>query len=148
MGVDHRRLGAELFNHTWTLLRREDRTRDEDDELLYAAFASAFHWLKADGAAPENRARSEWQISRVYAVLGRGSEAARHAQRCLDHCLENGIGDWDLAFAYEALARAHRVAGEDEAYRRNLELAHAAGAAIEDAEDRELLERDLAELGS
>ena len=42
-----------------TLLRREDRTRHEDDELLYATFASAFHWLKAEGAAPENRARSE-----------------------------------------------------------------------------------------
>lgn len=71
-----------------------------------------------------------------------------NAQRCLDHCLGNGIGDWDLAFAYEALARAHRAAGNEEGHRRSLELARDAGATIEQAEDRELLERDLAELGA
>ena len=144
--VDHRRLGVDLFNSAWTLIRKDERTRDDDDELIHAAHASAYHWRHADGARPENRARSEWQISRVYAVLGRGEPAVHHAQRCLDHCLDNGIGDWDLAFAYEALARAHRVAGDEDAYRRNLDLAREAGAAIADAEDRELLERDLAEL--
>jgi hypothetical protein len=144
--VDHRQLGVDLFNYTWTLLEKANRTRDEDDEMLYATHASAYHWLHADGAEPENRARSEWQISRVYAVLGRGEPAVHHAQRCLDHCLDNRIGDWDLAFAYEALARAHKVAGDDREFRRNLELAREAGAKIADAEDREHLEKDLAEL--
>ena len=144
--VDHRQLGVDLFNYTWTFLEKEHRTRDEDDEMLCATFASAFHWLHADGATPANRARSEWQISRVYAVLGRGEPAVHHAQRCLDHGLDNGIGDWDLAFAYEALARAHRVAGNDAEYERNLALAREAGAAIAEEEDRELLDKDLAEL--
>jgi len=48
-------------------------------------------------------------VSRVYAVLGRAEPARHHAQRVLDVCLENGIGDWDLGFAYEALARAAAV---------------------------------------
>jgi DNA-binding transcriptional MerR regulator len=144
--TDHRQLGIDLFNYTWSLLEKERRTRDDDDEMLYATHASAYHWLHAAGAGPENRARSEWQISRVYAVLGRGEAAVYHAQRCLDHCLENGIGDWDLAFAYEALARAHKVSGNDDEFTRNLELAREAGAKIADAEDRELLEKDVAEL--
>lgn len=146
--VDHRRLGVDLFNYTWTFLEKENRTRDEDDEMLHATHASAYHWLHAEGARPENRARGEWQIARVYAVLGRGEPAIHHAQRCLDHCLENGIGDWDLAFAYEALARAHKVAGNDAEFSSNLELARAAGAKIADAEDRELLEKDVAELAA
>jgi DNA-binding transcriptional MerR regulator len=146
--VDHRQVGVDLFNHTWTLLEKERRTRDEDDEMLHATHASAYHWLHAIGAGPENRARSEWQISRVYAVLGRGEPAVHHAQRCLDHCREHGIGDWDLAFAYEALARAHKVAGNEDEFRRNLELAREAGAKISDAEDRELLEKDVAELAA
>ena len=144
--TDHRQLGVDLFNYTWTLLRKENRTRDADDEMLHASRASAFHWLHAEGARPENRVRSEWQISRVYSVLGRGPEAVHHAQRCLDHCVENDIGDWDLAFAYEALARAQRVAGNDVEHRRNLDLAREAGAAIADEEDREQLESDLADL--
>lgn len=108
MGVDHRQLGADLYNHTWTLLEKENRTRADDDELLSAAHASAYHWSRA-GAGPEHAARSQWQISRVNAVLGRSAAAVYHAERCLEHCTENGVGDWDLASAYEALPRAHRV---------------------------------------
>jgi hypothetical protein len=141
---DHRRLAVDLFNHTWSLLGKEDRTTLEDDEMLNATHASAYHWSRVGG--PEHRARAEWQISRVNAVLDRGEAAVYHAQRCLDHCLENGIGDWDLAFAYEALARAHMVAGDDGQFRTNLERARAAGAKIGEDAERELLERDLAEL--
>ncbi len=142
--VDHRRLGVDLFNHTWTLLEKPDRTPAEDDELLHATHASAYHWSRV--GAPENLARAEWQVSRVNAVLARGEAALHHAQRCLDHCLEHGIGDWDLAYAYEALARAHKVAGDEAEYRRNLELAREAGTRIAEGDDREHLERDLAEL--
>ena len=143
--VDHRQLGVDLFNYTWTLLEKDDRTKAEDDEMLNSTHASAYHWSRATDA-PENQARSQWQISRVNAVLGRGDAAVYHAQRCLDLCVENGIGDWDLASAYEALARAHLVAGNDAEYRRNLELGQTALAAIPDPEDREIIGKDLAEL--
>jgi hypothetical protein len=146
MGVD-RQLGVDLYNHTWTLLEKENRTRADDDELLSAAHASAYHWSRA-GAGPEHVARSQWQISRVNAVLGRGAAAVYHAERCLEHCTENGIGDWDLASAYEALARAHCVAGNETEYRRNLELGRAALVQIADEEDREHIAEQLDELAS
>lgn len=144
--IDHRRLGVDLFNRTWSLLEKTARTKLEDDEMLHAAHASAYHWSRVGTA--ENLARSEWQVSRVNAVLGRAEAAVYHAQRCLDHCLENGIGDWDLAFAYEALARAHKVAGDGEGAARNLDRAREAAEAIAEDEDRELLERALAELSA
>jgi hypothetical protein len=148
VNVDHRQLGVDLFNHTATLLGKQNRTRAEDDEMIDAAHASAYHWLHAEDARSENRARSDWQLSRVYAVLDRGEPALHHAQRCLDRCLENRIGDWDLAFAYEALARAHKVAGNEAEFERNLALANDAGAKIVEPEDRDLLEKDLAELAA
>ncbi len=141
--VDHRQLGVDLYNYTWTLLEKEDRTRDDDDELLNSTHASAYHWSRAAGSGPQNAARSQWQISRVNAVLGRGDAALYHAERCLDHCTENGIGDWDLAAAYEAVARAHKVAGNDVEFRRNLELGREALAQIVDEHDREHIEEDL-----
>jgi hypothetical protein len=137
--VDHRQLGVDLFNRTWTLLDKESRTTVEDDEMLNAAHASAYHWSKV--GTPENFARSNWQIARVYAVLGRAEPALYHAQRCLDICLEHGIHDWDLAFAHEALARAHKLAGDDDEVRRRVELARE--VAIADDEDREHLEEAL-----
>jgi hypothetical protein len=140
-----RQLAVDLFNHVWTLLGAEERTRDQDDEMIHAAHASRHFWGRV--GRPENRARGEWQCSRVYAVVGRGEPAVHHATRCLEICEEHGIRDWDLAFAYEALARAHRVVGGDEdAAARYKALAREAGDAIADAEDREVFERDYATL--
>ncbi len=140
--VSERALAASLFNHVWTLLEIEPRTTDQDDEMLHAAHASRHHW----GAVgePVNRARGEWQCSRVYAVLRRSEPAMWHARRCLALCEEHGIGDFDIAFAWEAIARAARVASDhpeaDGALARARELA----AGIAEEEDRELLLGDLA----
>ncbi|MGZ4352376.1 MAG: hypothetical protein ACXVZ4_02420 [Gaiellaceae bacterium] len=139
---DERQLAVDLFNHCWTLLDLDHRSRDEDDEMLHAAHASRFHWGRAGG--PENRARGEWQCARVYCVLGRAEPALHHARRCLELCEEHGLADWDLAFAFEALARAHRVAGDDAEAERFRELAGT--VPIADADDRELLETDLASI--
>ena len=140
----HRQLGADLFNHVWTLLEQPDRTAADIDTMIHAAHASRHHWSLAAEAGPEHGARGEWQCSRVYAVLGRAEPALWHARRCLEICQANAIGDWDLAFAYEALARASRVGGDRPATERWLSKARDAAAAIADPEDRELLLNDLA----
>ncbi len=51
--------------------------------------------------------------------------------------------DWDLAGAYEALARAHLTAGETEEARRFHELGREATAKIAEPEDRKHIEADL-----
>ena len=143
--TDHRQLGVDLFNHVWALLELPERTREQDDELVHAAHASRHHWAHA-GAGPEHLARGEWQISRVYAVLGRSEPALHHARRCLELCEEHGIGDWDLAYAHEALARAHGLAGNAEEAARHKLLAREAGDAIADPDDREHFDEDFATL--
>jgi len=121
-----------------------ERTRDQDDEMLHAAHASRYHWGVV--GRPEHRARGEWQISRVYTRLGRGEPALAHAQRCLEICEEHSVGDWDLAYAYEALARAYRTAGKARPAAKFKQLARAAGDRIADAEDREHFDEDYATL--
>lgn len=138
----HRRFAVDTFNHVWSLMEKPKRTPAEDDEMLHAAHASRYHWGVV--GAPENLARGEWQVSRVYCVLGRAEPALYHARRCLEICQEHGIGDWDLAFAYEALARASSVAGLAAERRRYLDLARQAGEQIAAPEDRQQLEKDLA----
>jgi hypothetical protein len=92
----------------------------------------------------ENLARGEWLCSRVYAVLGRAEPCLHHARRVLEICEQHGIGDWDLAFAHEAIARALSLAGDHEAA---LEAVRAArGVVIAGDESRELLESDLSTL--
>jgi hypothetical protein len=75
-GIDNRALGIGLFNATWTLMDKADRSVAEDDALLHMAHASAHHWRAAGaGATANNLARSEWQVSRVYSVLRRPEPA-------------------------------------------------------------------------
>jgi DNA-binding transcriptional MerR regulator len=137
--LDHRRLGAELFNGAWELMEKEDRTPAEDDRMLHMAHASRYHW--GEVGTPANLARGEWQCSRVYAVLRRPEPCRHHGQRVLDLCREHGLADWDLAFGYEALARGHAIAGDTEAARRSIEEALA--VPIAEDEDRALLLGDL-----
>jgi DNA-binding transcriptional MerR regulator len=138
---DERRIGAALFNATWTLLEKENRTREDDDLMVHTAHASAYHWRPVGTAV--NIARSEWQCSRVYAVLRRAEPCLHHAQRVLDICEENGLGDFDLAFAYEALARGHAVGGDSDQARAYTERALVAAEDIKEDDDRELLLTDL-----
>jgi hypothetical protein len=143
--LNHRALGIELFNQTWKLMDQQDRSVEEDDAMLHMAHASAHHWrAEGSGATANNLARSEWQVSRVYTVLGRGEPAGYHARRCLEICQANGIGDWDLAYAYEALARAAGIAGDLTAAERWAEQAHRAAEDIAEDEDRDAVLTDLA----
>lgn len=142
MDADHRQLGVDLFNLVWTLLEQADRTQDEADLMAHAAHASAYHWRQV--GETKHFARSEWQCSRVYAVLGRPEQALHHARRCLDWCERGGVEDWDVPYAHEALARAYEIAGDTEAAARHLALARELGDQITDPEDRELLDKDLA----
>jgi DNA-binding transcriptional MerR regulator len=144
-GIDrdaHRALAVELFNHTWTLLELPERSQEQVDEMIHAAHASRYHW--SHSGEPVNLARGEWQCSRVYAVLGRAEPALWHARRCLDICEAHGIGDFDIAFAYEAMARASRVAGDHGEAERWLARAREATTGVAEEEDRELLAGDLA----
>lgn len=145
-GANHRALGVALFNHVWTLLEKPDRTPAEVDEMIHAAHASRFHWSRAQGAEPVNLARGEWQCSRVYAVLGRGEPALWHARRCLAINEANGTADWDIASAYEAMARASAVAGDPGAAADWKAKATAALEGIADQDDRDIIEGDLATL--
>lgn len=138
---EERRLGAELFNEVWRLLESDNRSTEQDDQMVHAAHASAYHWRRVGKA--ENFARSEWQCSRVYSVLGRAEPALHHAHRSLELCERNGIGDFDLAFAYEALARAHALASDAGQARHMTELAVAACEHISDPEDKQIVLADL-----
>jgi hypothetical protein len=120
------------------------RTPAEDDQMVHAAHASRWHWSQAgELGGDQQRAVGEWQCSRVYSILGRGEPAVHHARACLAICEATGLGDWVVAAAYEALARASAVAGDGEEARAWLARARSATAAIADPEDRDVIDSDL-----
>ena len=138
----HRRVAIALFNHTWTLLERRERTEDEALEMLHAAHASGFHWSRA--GTPRNRSIAEWQVSRVYAVLGRPEPARFHGQVALDLATTHHLAPFYVGAAHEALARAAAIAGDKEGRERHLRAARGLARRVRGREDAALLRADLA----
>ena len=132
---EHKKFAVALFNLTWSLLDKKDRTKEDDDKMLNAAHASHFHWMEI--GTPLEFERGEWQISRVYSVLKRSEPAIYHAKRCLEICRAHNIGDFDIAFAYEGLARAYAVAELKAQCKENMELAREAREQIIKQEDKD-----------
>ena len=112
--------------------------------MIHAAHASRHHWGET-GRWP-NMAAGEWQCSRVYAVLGRPEPSLWHARRAYELCIEHGIGDYGLAAAFEALARAALVAEDFESARKWKAEGLAACAQIGKDEDRAPILADLESL--
>ena len=142
-----RQLGVDLYNSTWTLIEKADRTTAETDEMIHRAHASRWHWARV--GEPINLARGEWLCSRVYATLGRGEPALWHARRCveIDESLPDDAREsWDLAAAYEAMARASFAAGDPASGALWKAKATTALEAIAEADDREPIAQDLATL--
>ncbi|MBG0786994.1 MAG: hypothetical protein H0S79_18005 [Anaerolineaceae bacterium] len=137
----HRQMAIDLFNLTWDLMEKTDRTQAETDRMINAAHASRYHWEIAGEAV--NIARGEWQISRVYAVVGRSEPCLYHAERCLQVTLENDLVDFDLAFAYEAMARAWHLVGDLMETAKFITLGQEAGEKISGEEDRVYFFKEL-----
>ncbi len=136
-------LAAGAFNKAWEYMDKKDRTDEDNDAMLAATFAQRHLWEKV--GTPLNVERADWQISRVYAVLGKGSESLHFAKNCLVKVEENGIGDFDLPFAHEAMARAYALLSDKENCQRHYELGIKALDGVKDEGDKDYA---LSELNS
>ena len=132
-------LAAALFNDAWTLLNATNRSPDEDALLVHTAHASLYHWAQVGTMV--HQIRGEWQVSRAYAEIGRAEPALWHATRALRLAKSVGIVDWDLAFCFEALARAHAIAGD--LARARSYVIRARAVRIDHEQDRAVVEADL-----
>ena len=142
----HRYFAAECFNRAWDLIDKLDRTPEEDEDMIRLNQASLYHWSQREDCTNRNLSVGYWQASRIYALLGQADNARRYGALCLRYSQDEDA--FYLGYAYEALARAESVAGQGEKAARYLQDAHGQLAQISDAEERELLEKDLKTIGT
>lgn len=142
----HRWFGVELNNEVWGLLADgvgADSPQDDQDLLLYGAFAAARHWRECGTVA--NVARGEHTVSRAATAVGLPDVALRHARRALElvEAHPDEMADWDAPFAHEALARALAASGDLDGAREHRATAVRLTAACADPGDREVVEAEL-----
>jgi hypothetical protein len=139
----HMHFAKSINGRVWELLGKESRTEAENDEMLYASYGCTYHWLKVGTAVHQQR--GEWLISHVHAALGNPFQALVHAERCyeLTEMHKGEMKDFDVAYAYEGLARANSSAGKVEEAKTWYGMAQQAGEAIVDKEDRDIFFGDF-----
>ena len=142
LGKWHRQFGAGLFNRTWELIDKRDRSADDDAEMLLAATASRWHWGHVGG--PEEIATGDWQVAHVASLLGFGDVARFFAGRNLDVAESSGWDGWRLASAHEGMARAMAASGDAEGRARHLDEARSALAREPDEEDKRVIGEQIA----
>jgi tetratricopeptide (TPR) repeat protein len=137
----HKRFAIQLNNLVWGLLQKENRIVEDNDKMIHAAHASHYHWTIVGN--PVNFQRGEWLISHVYAVLNRSEPALYHAKKCMELTEEYKFVDFDLAYAYEAMARAYASAGTASEAKKYIQLAQEAAEKIKEEEDKKIFMGDF-----
>lgn len=137
----HKHFAAHCFNQAWELLDKKDRTVEENHQMVALCHASIYHWTQRADADNMRTSVGYWQASRIQAVLNNPSEARTHAKTCLSY--SQGQPPFYLGYAYEALARAEKLAGNTGAYKEYLAKAKEFANQVTKTEDREMLMSDL-----
>ena len=129
----HRRLAAAANNRAWEL-SVQTRNVVEDQEMLNAAHASAWHWAKV--GTELNRMRATMLLAEVHALLGLGRSALAYAEEMRTYLLGVQSPDWEVAFVHVVHAHAASAAGETEKHRASYGLAVAALEAVSNEVER------------
>jgi hypothetical protein len=142
--IDEQALATDLFNRCWELLEQEDRTEDDDVELLTAAFSSRFFWINV--GAPEQWIISDWMVARAAGGTGDVDLALLFAQRANDAARDIDVPDWLVASTAEGVARAYSQCGDVEEFSNWSALATRLIDVIADPADKSLIASQLASI--
>lgn len=141
----HKKMAIQSNNGIWSILDKENPTDEELEDAMHMAHTARYHWSKVGTVV--NAVRAEYMIARVYAHMKRGEPALFHANRGFaltkEAEKEEAWKDWDMPFIYEALARAHAVAGNKDECKKYKDLAQKSTDAVEGEEDKKICQGEL-----
>ncbi len=139
--VGHKFYSAYCFNKTWDYIEKPVRTEAENREMIHTCLASLWHWSQRDDVTPKNWSIGYWQASRVFALAGVADAARTYGRLSLEK--SKGLEPFYVGYAYEALARSEKTAGNTAKMREYLDAAVEQCAKVTDAEARNQLTTDL-----
>ena len=137
----HKKFAVDIFNDIWGIIGDKNISDEQKAVAIDMAHASLHHWRQCGDDL--NLQRGHWMISNVYSLFDFPDSAFYHAEICLELTRKNNYKGFDLAYAYEAMARSSACGGKKNLFDEYYELASEAGNAIEKKEDKDLFLSDL-----
>lgn len=135
----HKWHAVECNNRAWSLAEAPQRTPTEDEEMLHAAHAAAFHWSRV--GTELHQARARMLLAHVHALLGNGAAALDWSRRSHETLLAHDPPDWERAFSHAVLAHAAHAAADSRLHGTEYARAASLGEAIADPEDKAIFQR-------
>jgi hypothetical protein len=142
----HKYFSAECFNRAWDWIDKPRRKKVEEDQMLQLSLASLWHWTQREDRTSTNLSIGYWQVSRVYALLRQADNARHYGELSLESAQSEEVEPFYRGYAYEALARAEMVAGNEDEMEKHLIAAHQIAVTLADPEEKKLLLHDLAKI--
>lgn len=139
----HKYFSAECFNRAWDLIKKVDRTPQEDEEMIRLSLTSTYHWTQRTDCTPTNLSVGYWQSARIHTILGNLENARFYGLMCLEVCQSDDVPAWAKGFAYESLARAEMSASDWDMMAHYLSKARELADQEKDPENRKILLADL-----
>ncbi|MDD4029610.1 MAG: hypothetical protein PHI40_06885 [Caldisericia bacterium] len=142
----HQYFSASCFNSIWNIIDQPTRSPEDLETMIHLAHTSFWHWSQNPDKTASNVSVGYWILSRVYAVAQEAENTVKYGTKCLDISIESSLSPFSIAYGYEALARAHMVAGNHDTAKDFLHKAQIEAKKVEDKESKELIETDLQEI--
>ena len=142
----HKYFSVACFNQAWDYIGKPRRNKSEEDQMLQLSLASLWHWTQREDCTPTNLSVGYWQVSRVFSLLRKAEQARHYGKLSLEAAQADGVEPFYKGYAYEALARAEMVAGNEDEMEKYLILAHQVAAKLVDSEEKKGLLRDLSKI--
>ena len=145
MVEDQRTLAVLFYNQAWDLIDKSGRSPADDRRLLTLAMASRALWDDIGG--DEQWITGDWQVAHVAALTGHAGLALEFAVSAYERAAQADVPIWLNASTCEGLARAHAAAGHTAERDAWVVKARELLERVDDADDRAVIEGQLATIG-
>ena len=137
----HKHFSTHCFKESWKLIDKENRSNEENEEMVHYAMASLFHWSKREDCTDRHKSIGCWQVSRCYALADNLEQAERNGKLCLE--FSEHEDPFYVGYAHEALARTAALAGKTEEKNKYIKIARNLAKKIKEKDEKELILADL-----
>lgn len=141
----HRYFGVQYNNLIWKVLEKKEWTAADKAQAIQYGQASLLHWESYSACTNANRQRGNYMVARVYVFAHDALNALYYAQQCLHFTTTypSEMQDFDVAYAYEIMARAYALNKNVEQGKTYYEKAITAANAIKNPKDRKIFDGDF-----
>jgi len=136
-----RRLASQANNRAWSLSEQPVRTAAKDEEMLNAAHAAMYFWSIVGDANTQTHASQ--LLAHTYAILKKPKPASHYLDKCLPMLAGESAKPWERALAHAVAANVASACGNTQDHTRHYQEATRLTAALENAEERSIIEATL-----